>query len=263
LYTAIVKQKLLKNGQIKEYIYYYCTRRTRKVICSQRKVITEEKLEALIEKEISKYAILPQFLDWALEALNRRKQIENKSQIKQHEMQQATLTQTKKDMEELTKMRYRQLIDDETFLKERNELLKAISRLQNQLHAAKNGTNKWLDLTKDTFLFAAYAGNIFLKGGLELKKEILLGLGENIVIMDGKLFIKPYDWFVPIQKIYPLLEQEFRRLELAKHPENIGQNTTFVSICTRWYTVVEDIRKIFESLDNEAIYIPKLPEMKK
>ncbi|MDP3947714.1 MAG: recombinase family protein, partial [bacterium] len=55
-YTAETKRKLIKgNGEIREYTYYHCTRRTKRINCTQRKVITEQNLELQIEQELEKY----------------------------------------------------------------------------------------------------------------------------------------------------------------------------------------------------------------
>lgn len=72
LYTAETKRKLLKSGEIREHTYYHCARRTLKVKCDQRKNIPLADLEVMVEKEIEKYTILPEFLQWALEGLNEK-----------------------------------------------------------------------------------------------------------------------------------------------------------------------------------------------
>lgn len=258
VYTAETKRKLLKNGSIKEYTYYHCTRKTRKVKCSQRKVIREEVLEEMIKNEISKYTISPDFLKLALEGLNSRndKEIETRSKI--YETQHALLVQTQNELDELTKMRYRQLIDDATFTKERNNLVTSVARVKNHLRETESRAEKWLELTEETFLFATYARNAFVNGGLELKKEILLGLGETPIIQSGKLIITPHEWLVPIEKSYPPLLEKFQRLEPNKKPVNIGQSKAIDSISTRWLTTVEEVRKVFERLDNAAIHIPNV-----
>ncbi len=83
LYTAETKKKLIKStGEIREYTYYHCTRKTRKVKCNQRYNIREKDLELMIEKEIEKYTILPEFLQWALEGLNKKNDTEIEDRTK-------------------------------------------------------------------------------------------------------------------------------------------------------------------------------------
>ncbi|HRR39322.1 MAG TPA: recombinase family protein [Candidatus Paceibacterota bacterium] len=238
LYTAETKRKFLKSGEIKEYTYYHCTRKTTKVNCDQRYNINAKDLDLMIEKEIEKYTILPEFLQWALEGLNKKNDAEIEDRTKVYEMQHKTLVETQKELDELTKMRYRQLIDDETFIREKNELQTKITEMKENLRQTETRAEKWLELTEKTFNFATYARKAFLmadgKTGLELKKEILMALGKNPIIKDKKLYIEPNEWLQPIKNDYPALEAEYLRLEPAKMPINKAKTEDLTSVRSRW-----------------------------
>ncbi len=241
LYTAETKKKLIKStGKIREYTYYHCTRRTRKIKCTQRKNIREEDLELQIEKEIEKYTILPEFLGWALEGLNKKNDAEIEDRTKIYEMRHKALVKTQKELDELTRMRYRQLIDDETFIREKNVLQKKIVQLKEQLRETETRAEKWLELTEKTFVFATYARAAFLradkmgKAGLELKKEILMALGKVPIIRDGKLTIEPNDWLIPIKNSYPALEKKYAGLELKEKPVTTAQTEALSAVRTHW-----------------------------
>jgi hypothetical protein len=240
LYTAETKQKLLKSGEIHEHTYYHCTRRTTKIKCDQRYNIKAEDLDLMIEKEIEKYTILPEFLEWALEGLNKKNDTEIEDRTKVYEMRHKSLVETQKELDELTKMRYRQLIDDETFIRERNILTNKIAQMKENLRQTETRAEKWLELTEKTFNFATYARAAFLKAGemgkagLELKKEILMALGKTPIIKDKKLIIEPNEWLVPIKNDYPALEEEYARLELDKTLIESARNEALASIHTRW-----------------------------
>ena len=235
LYTAELKKKLIKNtGQIKEFIYYHCTRRKKDVDCSQRKWIRENKLKLQIEKEIDKYTILPEFLNWALEGLNSKNDTEIEDRTKIYEMQHKSLSNTQSELDELTRMRYRKLIDDDYFIKEKDSLLIKIKQLKKKLRQTENRAKEWLELTEKTFNFATYAHIAFIKGGLEKKKEILMGLGQNPTIKDKKLSIQGNEWLQPISNGYPALEKEYLRLEPAKNRTNKAKIEAIASIRTQW-----------------------------
>ena len=243
-YTAEDKKKVLrKTGKIKEYTYYHCTRRTEKIKCNQRKNVAVKDLEILIEKEIEKYTILPEFLAWALEGLNQKndKEIEDRSKI--YEMQHKGVSETQKELDELTKMRYRQLIDDEAFIKEKNQLQSKLNQLKEKLRETETRADKWLELTEKTFNFATYARKAFIaakgKEGLELKIEILMSLGKTPIMLNGKLTIEPNEWFQPIINQYPALEKEYKRLEPAKMGVGNAKNGAIDSIRTRWLRDLE------------------------
>ena len=197
-------------------------------------------MELAIEKEIEKYTILPEFLQWALEGLSKKNDTEIEDRTKVYEMRHKNLVETQNELDELTKMRYRQLIDDATFIKEKNELQSKIAQMKEYLRETETRADKWLELTEKTFAFATYARVAFLrantmgKAGLELKKEILMALGKTPTIINEKLTIEPNEWFVPIKNEYPALQAEYLRLEPHKMPMNKAQNAALDGVRTRF-----------------------------
>ena len=248
LYTAETKKKLLKSGEVKEHTYYHCTRKTRKVQCSQKKNIPADNLELAIEKEIEKYTILPQFLDWALEGLESNNSSETENKAKIRAMQEKALSSKQEELSELTKMRARNLIDDESFISERKEIQSEIIKINESLQNTGSDSDQLIELTKKTFSFAAYAHKEFLTASgprrLERKKEILLSLGENPIIRDGELIIEPYEWLVPIKNEYPALEAEYLRLEPTKVPMNKTKTEALASVRARWLGVLDEVRTL-------------------
>lgn len=253
LFTAIEKEKLIKStGDIRKYTYYFCTRKKIDIKCTQKKVITEQDLETQIEKELEKYTILPQFLKWTLEILNERNDTEIENRTKIYEAQQKAMAQTQRELDNLTQMRYRELIDDDEFLKEKNNLQKKIGQLKESLNRTELRAQEWFELTEKTFSFATYARSKFLTGGLELKKEILLGLSESLIIREGKLEVMPNEWFDPIKKCYPVLQEAFIRLEPTKTATFTNKMADFDTIKCSWREWLNDFRtydweKVFPS----------------
>ena len=235
LITGVEKHKHIKStGEIRSYIYYYCTRRKKSIECSQKKVITEGDLEKQVNKELNKYTILPEFREWALEHLNKHNDQEIEDRQKIYETQHKTLTKTQNELDELTKMRYRGLIDDETFIKEKNDLQKKIIKLKDELRGTEDRAEKWLELTEKTFNFATYARRSFVEGGLQIKKEILMALGWNPTLKDGELAIPAHKWLIPIAEGYPALEKKYKGLELAKNGTNKAKTPALASVRARW-----------------------------
>lgn len=135
-------------------------------------------------------------------------------------------------------MRYRELIDDEIFIKEKNTLQGKIAQMKENLRETETRADKWLELTEKTFNFATYARKSFImakgKVGLELKKEILLGLGETPIIKGENLIITPNEWLIPIKNGYPGLEAEYLGLEPTEIPMNKNKTEALASVRTRW-----------------------------
>ena len=233
--TAADKIKIIKGSkEIRQHTYYYCTRRKKNIKCSQKEYITKEDLEIKIEKELEKYEIMPEFLHWALERIREKNKTDFEDKIKFREMQQKTLEQTESQLKELVGMRYKMLIGDEIFLKEKPELEKKIAQLREKLATADDTSERLIELTEKTFKFATYARKAFMSKRWEPKRELLTTLGEKPIIRGEKLTIEPYEWFEVIQKGYPALKEEYLRWEPIKKGKNRGKTEALASISTRW-----------------------------
>ena len=235
MYTAEEKTKLIKKtGKLKTYIYYHCTRKKKDTPCLEQSPLTLKEIEDQIEAEIEKYTILPEFRQWALEVLNKQNDQEITDRKKIYEMQHQSLVQAQNELDALTKMRYRELIDDADFLRQRDPLRATIAKLMTQLRETESRAERWLELTEQTFHFATYARKAFDVGTLDQKKEILTALGSNFSIKDKKLTLTANEWLTPIEKAYPELKAEYQRLELDKNLTDIERNRALASVRLRW-----------------------------
>ena len=233
MYTAIEKTKMVR-GDIKTYTYYYCTKKKKGANCDQ-KSLTLEELESHIDIGFERNTILPVFQKWAIEILNRDNDKEIEERTKIYEAQHKLVVDTQKQLDMLTKMRYRELIDDETFVKERDDLKAVLATATVGLRSTENRAGKWLELTEKTFNFACYARKEFLTtDSLERKREMFSALGQNFTVKDQKPFITPNEWFVPIEKAYPALEAEYNRLELDKNLSDTKRKELFAQLILSW-----------------------------
>ncbi len=217
-FTAIEKTKLIKKtGKLKKFVFYYCTRRKKGIVCNQTKYLTLEDLETQAEMLMERYTIHPQFRKWALEILARDNDKEITDRTKVYETQHKALVTTQAELDNLTRMCYRGLIDEDAFRPESEKLKSKIKQLQQNLRQTEDRAEKWVELTELTFNFATYARKAFVLGDLQAKREIFSALGENFFVKDRKLALEKSSWFVLIEKAYPKLFVEFNRLELNKN----------------------------------------------
>ena len=233
--TASEKTKITKKtGEIKTYVYYHCTKKKKGKDCLFQKPLTIDELENQIEMDIEEKTIISEFQQWALEILNKQNDKEITDRTKIYEMQHQSVVETQKELDSLTRMRYKELIDDTTFIKERDILTTSIMKLKEKLRETENRAERWLELTEKTFHFATYARKAFVNGSLDQKREILTALGWNFSIKGKKLSISTHEWFVPIENNYPELEKEYKRLELDKTLTNTERNAAFAALRLRW-----------------------------
>jgi site-specific DNA recombinase len=232
--TATEKIKIVKaKGEFKNYTYYHCGHKKKDIICNQERITLKE-LEDQIDIKLERYTILPKFQQWALEILNKNNDKEIEERTKVYENLHKTLSETQKELDTLTKMRYRELIDDEVFIKEGNELKGKITRLKTNLRETESRAEKWLELTEKTFNFACYARKEFILGSIERKREIFSAIGQNFSLKDKKVIIIPNEWFVPIEKAYPTLKAEYERVELDKNLTDTTRNELLAQLILTW-----------------------------
>ena len=132
-------------------------------------------------------------------------------------------------------MRYRDLIDDAQFLKEKEILQKQITELRTNIDQTESRADRWLDLTERTFNFAGNAKAAFEAGTLQEKKEILMALCSNPLIKDKRLIIQAEKWFVKVKSDYDALKQQYDRLELARNGLTKAQKDALASLRTQWW----------------------------
>jgi site-specific DNA recombinase len=209
LITAEEKTKHYKNGTSKTYTYYHCTG-VRK--CSQCKYVTEGTLEQQFIQLLGKYTILPQFKDWALETLEQNNEIETTDINNILETQNKAIEAAHKEMKRLIKMASKELIDDEQFKEEKKDLDKEIKQLEKELVETKERAENWYDSTVEFLELAVHGREKFINGDIKTKQEVLSNLGQNPVLIDGKLKITAFPFLEHISEAYPELEAEYLNL---------------------------------------------------
>lgn len=153
-------------------------------------------------------------------------------------------TATQKQIDNLTGMRVRDLIDDEGYVKERDRLKAEMVQISSEIARLDSRAENWLELTEQVFDFATYAHVAFLKGEVHKKKEIMMALGSNPTILDGKLSIQPHPWFVPIIESYPALKMEFERLEPAESTGTKCKTDQFALVGSTWLRLLDAFRTV-------------------
>lgn len=229
--TALEKTKIIKRtGELKTFIYYFCTKRKLGIPCSQRKYLPKDELEKQISSEIAKIEIHPLFRDWALTILQKSNNKEIEERTKVYETQHKTLVDTQRDLDNLTKMRYRELINDTEYIKEKKTLQDQITMLTEKLRTTENRAKTWIDLTEKTFNFACHTQYKFENGDTQTKKEILSALGQNYTLKDQKLVIIPNEWLKPIINKKELINSKVNWLELENNVDKTRQKEAFASL---------------------------------
>jgi len=231
--TAEEKIKRIKStGKSISYIYYHCT--GRRGNCSQNKCIREDKLVELITAEVSKFTILPQFRDWALEVLRES----HADEVSERKILFNNLEKSYKEAENkinnLIDMRASDEITKDEFDRKKEEYTAEKARIKENIDNYDHRVDQWFELTERAFDFISCARDAFQTGDLSTKKAILTALGQKIILLDGKIQIEPQDWLIPITDRYPALEEQYLTFEPAKNMPYSGISSNLEPIRTAW-----------------------------
>ena len=247
------------------YTYYHCTKRKPNTRCSQRSVDLEE-LEKQIACYLDRITISDTFKDYALKYLQEvhKKEVGTRTDIQK--AQQKSYNQCLAELDNLTKMRLRDLLNDEEFSEQKVKLLKERAHLKEKFEDTEHRVDSWLALSEKAFTFANRAKYWFENGSLEDKKMILEALGSNLFLKDKKLFIQAKKPFLIIEKGLQEMKLQNIRLEPLEIGLNKAQTGDIYAYTKPLLGLVEDVRTFFINyliLDNsktahEDIYIPDL-----
>jgi hypothetical protein len=221
------EEKVNRHGT--HYVYYHCTHRKRTMQCRegviQEAALEEQLLSFLRRIQIDKDALGKIF---AIIESDRKREYTSAEEVKA--AQTKRLLMVRRSLDGLTKLRYRDLIDDEEFVRQRTELVREESALALQL----NHSGEWFEPSQNLFLFSNRAAYWFAHGGIDEKRLILATVGSNPSLMDRKLSMD------------------------AAYPFSLLENTDKTS---DWRATVNDVRTFF--LRETAMVIPLLADPEK
>jgi len=257
LITAEDKIKINKgNRRIHDYTYYHCTKRKREIKCSQR-YLEVKKLEKQIDDYLGRIQISEEFKNWAINYLRSRNDKEIEDRTARYKNLQEAYSQSQRQLDNLTRMRYRELIADEEYTRERNRLRIEMAQTKEKLGDTEHRAESWLGVSEKVFSCACHAREWFRKGDLQTKKLILESIGSNLVLKDKKLSLEFKKPFFVIEKGLNGIPAENFRLEPADFAMVKPKNGVLAAQIPRWLRIVEDVRTYFQN-SNEYIYIPDL-----
>ena len=205
--------------------------------CNQSKYTPLSKIENDIDNEISKFTILPEFRDLALDILRKNNVIETTDRKKIYESQQKKRNQIQEQIDKLIDMRSRDLIDDEEYATSKNRLKVARNSIDDSLRTTEGLADNWIELTEHAFEFMTYAWVWFQKGNHADKRQILTTLGGNLTLLDSKLSITPYEWLVPIAESYPEIEKSYLKGRTNQKAISSDKDMALAGINETWRAI--------------------------
>lgn len=209
--TAQSKRRALKSGKFNVHTYYHCT--GKRAGCSQKSIyIKEDDLYAQLLNLLDNYELVPELYDWAMDAFRdmANQEVEDRNSIQR--AQNKAIADTQAQLDGLLDMASRGLLDDNEYMTKKQSLKANLKSLQDEQNDTVHRVKNWYEIATETFEKLTYAGNKFTSGNIGNKKDILLAIGQNPKLKDGKLHITPNEWLVPVAKNAKRLRTELGKV---------------------------------------------------
>ena len=231
--TSEVQHKTTSSGNKFEYVYYHCTRR-KQVKCVYVSITHDELLEQ-IDRQIMPLDITPEFHQWALDILSEASVTEKQDQELLRANQEASVYKYQSELDNLTRMRYRDQIDDATYTTEKKTLQETINRLNIELQKITQEYVGPNERTQKVFSFAAQARVNFQKGTQEEQRSFIVDFGSELFFDAGILDIIAKKEYQPILKNYEPLKAEYDRFVTENNGSIKEKTEALTSVISSWH----------------------------
>lgn len=174
------------------YVYYHCTHKKANNPCRE-KCVEEGQLEKQVLVFLKSIYLSQREVEEAFGAVEEERKKEHLSDHGIKQSVEQALANCVRSLDNLTKMRFRELIKDEEFIRQRAELNREESKLQERLENLK--TESWIEPSRNLFLFSNRAVFWLVHGTPSEKRLILSTVGSNLTIKAKQLSIdarKPF-----------------------------------------------------------------------
>jgi site-specific DNA recombinase len=232
--TAEQKHKTIKStGEIKEYVYYHCTGKSKTMKCSQPKLhVNEDVLIEQIKDKLSKFTIDPDFYKLAIEALAQEEDEVVEKYTDQSARHEKAIERAQNSINNLRRMRYMGEADDDSWYNTEMQALEdKLEELQQKRNKDEYKARDWRAKADEVFTFARYAKEDFDGDDLEKKRSVIVKLGEVLTIKDRTIQFTPNKYFIPLEQMN---ERRNNALEMVRTDSQQGEIGSFVPDSLSW-----------------------------
>lgn len=217
----------------RSYTYYHCQG---KGGCPRHSV-PQGKLEAMIDAELSRTDLLPEFYEWAIEDIGRSSAEEQAERQAVYDQKRKAAREADGMLDSLLGMRLRGLITDEEYRAKRTELTLDRERLGEE--ACESGADRAREACVNAADYMRNARLWLQHGGPAMKRIVALNLGSDYVLNAGSLLLKPHPMLVRVQQEYPALEAEYEAIRRTETDSGSTKKDALASVRTMWSGIWE------------------------
>ena len=167
--TVEYKVKKQKNGNIHEYVYYHCSRKSKTIKCKEP-CIRQEVLDKQISSLLQKVSLRPEWAEKLLEMLgkDKKKSAQSCAAFVQEAQEKIRAIQTK--LQRLLDGYLEQDIEREIYCQEKAKLLSEKKSLEEQMTRFEQKQNDWVEPMKSWINYAQNLSKIAKNSDLFTKK---------------------------------------------------------------------------------------------
>jgi site-specific DNA recombinase len=190
-YSVTGEQKT--NRFLQQFTYYHCTKRRLDLRCRQPYLPLEE-LEDQILEFLEEISLPDRFHKWALARIQRTASEKMQERAVQKDSLLRTQAAAARELENLTKLRIRDLLTDDEYVKQRQELERQQIGIAQRLEILNRGDARF-EPSRSLISLNSSLVSRFKAGGLQQKRIMLTIVGSNLVLKDENLSIdarKPF-----------------------------------------------------------------------
>lgn len=176
------------------YIYYHCTHRRQHGRCRERSLELSD-LEAQLASFLEHLHIAPHTQRSLLSLFERQRSQKHEDRAVRLSAIQRALDDGDKELDVLMKMRLRQIIDDDAFIRQREELDHRRLQLAQQREVLQK-IGSWIEPCRILLTFCNEAADRFRRGDLRIRRLIAETVCSNLLLADRMLSIEARKPFV-------------------------------------------------------------------
>ena len=207
--TAHTARRKLKDGTTNYHTYYHCTKK--KSGC-QQKVISEKALSEQLDTLLSQYEISPVLYEWGLKAIKDIASSEIESRDDIQKAQFATISEIQAQLDSLVDLVTDGTIAADTYKRKAAPLEAELAHRQQQQHETANRVKNWYEIIGHTLERLSNATDKFRIGDLSTRRDILLSIGYNPILINNTVVITPNPWLIPMAEALPSIKTELAKV---------------------------------------------------
>jgi len=219
----------------RSYTYYHCQGRGG----CPRRFVPQDKLEAMIDAELSRMDLLPEFYEWAMEDIERAGAKERAERQAVYDQKVRAQREADGMLDSLLGMRLRGLITDEEYRDKRTELTLDRERLREEVGEFGTGADRAREACANAADYMRNARLWLRHGDPAMKRIVAFNLGSNYVLRDGNLLLEPHPMLVRAQKEYKGLEAKYQAIKLGETGSGSTKKDAFAPIRAVWSGIWE------------------------